>query len=248
MITGDIRVPSRAPAAEFAEHRQYVAGDDLRDLDWARVWQERSLLHQTMRGRDQPRATILLDASGSMAYAGDRSALLDGQAQSKFDYARHLAASMTYLLINQQDAVGLVTFDSKVRTYLPPRSNARHMRTLIQSMDDLSTGEETELASVFDEIAERIHRRGLVIIISDLFGDVESLVRSLHHFRHRRHEVVLLHVMADEEPRSHSTSGAIFATWNSNHGTWNSIPPRFEPSTWTASAPTSNVSKWLVAK
>lgn len=199
VITGRHQSPFKGSSAEFAEHRQYVAGDDLRDLDWRVYGKSDRYYIKQYEEETNLRATILLDASGSMAYAGDRSAPLDGQAQSKFDYARHLAASMTYLLINQQDAVGLVTFDSKVRTYLPPRSNARHMRTLIQSMDDLSTGEETELASVFDEIAERIHRRGLVIIISDLFGDVESLVRSLHHFRHRRHEVVLLHVMADEE-------------------------------------------------
>lgn len=199
VITGRHQSPFKGSSAEFAEHRQYVAGDDLRDLDWRVYGKSDRYYIKQYEEETNLRATVLLDASGSMAYVGDQAAQIDGQRLSKFDYARHLAASLTYLLINQQDAVGLVTFDTKIRSYLPPRSNARHMRTLISSLEDLKTGGETELAGVFDEIAERIHRRGLVLIISDLFGESESLVRSLHHFRHRRHEVVLLHVMAEEE-------------------------------------------------
>lgn len=198
-ITGRHQSPYKGASVEFAEHRQYVAGDDLRDLDW-RVYGkcDRYYIKQ-YKEETNLRATILVDASGSMRYAGDRAARIDDRSVSKFDYARYLAAALTYLLINQQDAVGLVSFDTAVNQYLPARANARHMRLLLNTLDALEPGGETDLPPIIDDIAERIHRRSLVIVISDLFGDAESLVKALHHFRYRRHEVVLLHVMADEE-------------------------------------------------
>ncbi|MFP6574368.1 MAG: DUF58 domain-containing protein, partial [Pirellulaceae bacterium] len=111
----------------------------------------------------------------------------------------YLAASLIYLLVNQQDAVGLVTFDTEVKQYIPARSNARHIRVLLQEMDKIEPADDTGLGPIFHDIAERVHRRGLVIVISDLFDDVEALTKALHHFRYRKHEVILLHVMADEE-------------------------------------------------
>ena len=198
-ITGRHTSPYKGSSVEFAEHRQYVPGDDIRDLDW-RVFgkSDRYYIKQYIEETNL-RATILLDASGSMAYAGDHAATVDDAPVSKFEYGRYLAAALTYLLVNQQDAVGLVSFDTELRRYIPARSGPHHMRVLLQEMADNEPGGETALAPILHEIAERIHRRSLVIIISDLFDDEEQLIEALHHFRYRKHEVVLLHVMADEE-------------------------------------------------
>ena len=198
-VTGRHQSPYKGTSVEFAEHRQYVPGDDLRDLDWRVFAKSDRYYIKQYKEETNLRATTLLEASGSMAYRGDRAAAIDGEPVSKFDYARYLAASLTYLLVNQQDAVGLVTFDSEVKQYIPARSSARHIRVLLQEMDKVEPAADTGLGTIFHDIAERVHRRGLVIVISDLFDDVEQLTKALHHFRYRKHEVVLLHVMADEE-------------------------------------------------
>jgi uncharacterized protein (DUF58 family) len=145
------------------------------------------------------RATILLDASGSMAYRGTRAASRNGQCLSKFEYAQHIAAALAYMLVSQQDAVGLVTFDSKIRTYVPARSRASQVRTLLEGIDQTEAGNDTAISPIFHDIAERIPRRGLVIVLSDLFDQPEELLKALHHFRYRRHEVIVLHIMAEEE-------------------------------------------------
>jgi uncharacterized protein (DUF58 family) len=198
-VTGRHKSPYKGFSAEFAEHRQYVAGDDIGDLDW-RVYgrSDRYYVKQYMEETNL-RATILLDASGSMKYAGDKSGRFEGRAISKFVYGQLLAASLSHLLIHQQDAVGLVTFDTAVRRYIPARSRPSHLNVLLESLDDCKTGGETGLAAVLHDVAERIRRRGLVIIISDFLDDAEEIVKALHHFRFRKHEVLALHVLAREE-------------------------------------------------
>jgi uncharacterized protein (DUF58 family) len=198
-ISGRHRSPYKGFSAEFAEHREYVAGDDVGALDW-RVYgrSDRYYIKQYIEETNL-RATILVDASGSMGYTGSAAAPRDGHPLSKFEYARYLAACMAHLLINQQDAVGLATFDTKMRRYIPPRSRASHLRTMLETLSDTEPGEETDLAPIFHDIAEKAHRRGVVIVISDLFGDPDAILEAFHHFRFRRHEVVVLHVMAEEE-------------------------------------------------
>jgi len=198
-VTGRHQSPYKGFSAEFSEHRQYVAGDDIRDLDW-RVYgrNDRYYVKQYI-DETNLRATILLDASGSMNYAGEQSARIDGRPVSKFDYARYVAASLAYLMINQQDAVGLVSFDQALRSYVPARSRPTHLRVLLEQLHKTQPGSETSLAAVFHDVAERIPRRGLVMIISDLLDEIEPLLEALQHFRHRKHEVVLFHVLADEE-------------------------------------------------
>jgi uncharacterized protein (DUF58 family) len=198
-ITGRHQSPYKGASIEFAEHRQYVPGDDLRNLDWRVYGKSDRYYVKQFQEETNLRATILLDGSGSMKYAGQLASRVDGEAVSKFDYARYLAAALTYLLVNQQDAIGLVAYDTAIKQYLPARANARHMRLVLNTLDALQPGGETGLAPIFDDIAERIHRRSLVIVISDLFDDADAIVKGLHHFRYRRHEVILLHVMAEEE-------------------------------------------------
>ena len=198
-VTGRHKSPYTGMSVEFAEHRQYTPGDDIRKLDW-RVYgkSDRYYIKQYVEETNL-RATILLDASGSMKYTGSRASKVDGQPISKFEYGQRLAATLAYLLVKQQDAVGLVTFDTVLRRYIPARSLASHLSVLIEEIAGTSPGGETNLAPVLHNVAERIHRRGLVIIISDLFDEADEIVKALHHFRHRKHEVLLLHVMADEE-------------------------------------------------
>mgnify|MGYP001580605299 CR=1 FL=1 len=198
-VTGRHRSPYKGFSAEFAEHRQYVPGDDVRDLDWRVYGRNDRYYVKQFIDETNLRATILLDASGSMAYAGDRASPVAGRVPSKFEYGRYVAASMAHLMIHQQDAVGLVTFDRRVRRYIPARSRPMHLRIVLDELAATRAGDETALAPVLHDIAERIHRRGLVMLISDLFADVDAILEALHHFRHRKHEVVVFQVLADEE-------------------------------------------------
>ncbi len=199
VMTGRHRSPHKGSSTEFAAHRQYVAGDDLRALDWRVYGRTDRYFIKEFSEETNLRATILLDASSSMRYTGEKAMQLDGKALSKFDCASHLAAMLTYLLLHQQDAVGLVSFDSTVRQYLPARGHGSQLRRILSHISELEPGGDTNLAGVFHEIAERIPKRGLVIIISDLFDDEQEIVKALHHFRYRMHEILVLHVMADEE-------------------------------------------------
>lgn len=198
-VAGRHRSPYKGFSSEFAEHREYAAGDNIRDLDW-RVFgrSDRYFIKQYIEETNL-RATLLLDASASMAYRGSAAARHQGVVLSKFEYGRYLAASLAHLLIHQQDAVGLVTFDTAIRSYIPPRSRASHLRAILDRLEATEPGAETDLARIFHDIAEKAHRRGLMIIISDLFSNPHALLKALHHLRFRKHEIIVLHVMAEEE-------------------------------------------------
>ena len=198
-FSGRHRSPYKGFSIEFSEHRQYVAGDDIRDLDW-RVYakSDRYYIKQYIEETNL-RVVILLDASGSMKYTGEEAARHDGRRLSKFEYGQFLAASLAHLMIHQQDAAGLVTFDTRIRRYIPSRSRGNHLRFLLSELVATQPGNETAVAPIFHDIAERIHRRGLIIVISDLFDNAEEILKALHHFRYRKHEVIVLHVMAEEE-------------------------------------------------
>ncbi len=198
-VAGRHRSARKGFSVEFAEHRQYTPGDDIRKLDWRVLARKDRYYIKQYVEETNLRATILLDASGSMAYCGDAAASCDGRRLSKFDYGRHIAAVLSYMLVGQQDAVGLVTFDSKLRTYIPARARVSQIRTLLETIDATEPGHDTRLAAVFHDIAERVPRRSLVIIISDLFDNTDEILNALQHFCFRRHEVVLFHLMAEEE-------------------------------------------------
>jgi uncharacterized protein (DUF58 family) len=200
LVSGRHKSPFKGFSVEFAEHRQYTPGDDIRNLDWRVLAKSDRYYIKQYIEETNLRATILLDASGSMKYTGRLAAQRDGHPLSKFEYAQYLAASLAHLMIHQQDAVGLVTLDTAVRRYIPARSRVNHLRVILQELSETTPAEETDLSPIFHDIAERVHRRGLLVIISDLFvDDVDDLLHALHHFRYRKHEVLILHVMAEEE-------------------------------------------------
>jgi len=192
-VQGMHRSPHVGFALDFAQHRPYVAGDDIKRIDW-RVYAKADRYYiKQYEVSTNLRAHVVLDASGSMAYRGAADAM------SKFRYAQFVAACLCYLVLHQQDSAGLVTFDTAVREYLPARSNATHLMRLLRALDETRPSNESGVAPILHEIADRVPRRGMVIVVSDLFDDAARLVEALHHLRHRRHEVLLLQVMADDE-------------------------------------------------
>jgi len=192
-ISGLHKSPYHGFSVEFASHREYVPGDDTRHIDW-KVWAraDRYTIKQYEEETNLT-CTLLLDCSRSMRYGDPRHGL------TKFDYAATVAASLAYLLQQQQDAVGLVTFDVALRRHLPPASHPGHLKAILHELANTQPDERTDVADIFHRLAEEIRRRGLVVLISDLFVDLDALRRALQHFRHRRHEVVVLHVMHHHE-------------------------------------------------
>lgn len=191
VMSGLHRSPFKGFSVEFAEHRQYGPGDEIRHIDWRAFGKSDRYYVKEYEEETNLRAYLVVDSSASMAYAG--------KTLSKFEHARKLAASLAYLMISQRDAVGLVTFDDSVRSLIPPRSAPGHFSVLCKTLEDTKTGGERPLSGILHTLAERIWRRGLVIVISDGFDTLEDLSSALRHLRHRHHEVLLLHTLAPEE-------------------------------------------------
>jgi uncharacterized protein (DUF58 family) len=187
-VSGVHRSPFHGFSIEFAEHREYSPGDDLRYLDWNDKFYLKQFEEETNLS-----CYLLLDVSESMTYRSDAAAM------SKLDYARSAAAALAYLVLHQQDSVGLAAFDDELRSLIRPSGSPSHLKELLHVMEQPSGGKKTATGPIFHDLAERFKKRGIVIVLSDLFDDVESMVRGLAHFRHRRHEVVLMHVLDPAE-------------------------------------------------
>ena len=194
-IAGRHKSARKGASAEFAEHRAYVAGDDLRNLDWKLVARRQRLYVKQYVDETNLRATVVLDASGSMAYRG-RSAV---DRLSKLEYGQYIAASLAYLLVNQQDAVGFVSYDTEIRDLVPAKAEPSQVRCILERLDALKPGGETDMAGVLHEVAERIPRRSVVFLVSDFFSDGQSLLKALHHLRFRHHEVIAIQVCDHDE-------------------------------------------------
>jgi len=192
-LTGRHTSPDKGVSVEFAEHREYTIGDDLRNLDWrVMAKSDRNVVKQFIEETNL-RATVVLDVSGSMTFRGEQSEL------SKFEYGQYLAAALSYLYIKQGDASGLVTFDDTLRTSMRAESRPSQVRRICEELYKTEPGKETGVGKVLHEVAERIPRRGLVVLISDLFDEPEQVIEALHHFDYRQHELVIFHVLAEEE-------------------------------------------------
>lgn len=192
-VQGMHKSPHVGFALDFAQHRQYVAGDDIRRIDW-RVYAKADRYYiKQYEVTTNLRCHIVLDASGSMSYKGATDAL------SKFRYGQFVAAALSYIILHQQDAAGLVTFDNKVRSFIPSKSTPSQLMRILRTLDATTAENESGISPILHEVAERIDRRGMVVIISDLFDDATKLIEAMHHLRHKRHEVILLQVMANDE-------------------------------------------------
>lgn len=193
VISGMHRSPHRGSSVEFAQHRDYTPGDEIRHIDW-KVYARTDRYHvKQFEEETNLRATIVLDSSSSMDYQGEDSPL------SKRETANIVAASIATLLLRQRDAVGLATFDNGVRKYIPPASTSAHLRVLLDTLEQTGSQPKTSLDTTFHDLAERLKRRGLLIILSDLFADPKTVLRGLSHFRHSKHEVILFHILDRDE-------------------------------------------------
>ena len=203
-IAGMHKSPYHGFSVEFAEHRQYMPGDSIRDIDWKVYAKSDRFYIKQYEEETNLKAYILLDCSASMGYSSDPS------QHNKFDYALTLAASLSYMMIKQRDAVGLVSFADKINQYIPPRSAGGHLHQLLQLFANLKTASTTDLALPLHEMAERIKRRGLVIIISDLFDEPQRIISGIKHFRHRNHEVILFQILDPREKDFGFSGEAVF--------------------------------------
>ena len=192
-VAGLHRSPHHGFSIEFSEHREYAPGDDLRYVDWKVFGRTDKFYLKQYEEETNLICQILLDTSQSMSY---QSA---GAPMSKLEYARSAAAALSYLVLHQQDAAGLVTFDREIRALVRPSSNPSHLNQLLHVMEETAAEKKTDTGPIFHSLAERFKKRGVVMILSDLFDDVDSMMAGLKHFRHRRHEVILLHVLDPAE-------------------------------------------------
>jgi uncharacterized protein (DUF58 family) len=188
-FAGMHRSPHRGFSIEFAEHREYTPGVDPRHIDWRVLGRRDKVYVKQYEEETSLRCHVLIDKSASMGYKGPGSAL------TKLEYGSFLAASLAYLMASQHDAVGLITVDSAVRERIPARQGTAHLRVLMERLENTTPGGETGLGATFHRLAENLGKRALVVVISDLFDDPAHIVAGLKHFRHNKHEVIVLQVL-----------------------------------------------------
>jgi uncharacterized protein (DUF58 family) len=192
-VAGLHRSPYRGFSTEFSEHREYTPGDDLRYVDWKVFGRTDKFYLKQFEDERNLLCYVALDVSESMIYAGR------GAALSKLEYAQVLAAALAWLVLHQQDAVGVATFDSQIRTFVRAASNPSHVDTVVGAIEACRVGAKTSLAPIFRELSQRLTRRGVVVVISDFFDDLPTLTAGLGELAQRQHDVVLLHVLDPAE-------------------------------------------------
>lgn len=202
-LTGLHRSPFHGFSAEFSEHRAYHPGDDLRYLDWKVLGRTDRYYVKQFEEETNLRAVLAIDQSASMAYASD-------SAIAKFTYATYFAAALAYLAMLQKDAVGLALYDETLSAYYPARARRSYLGELLTALDHARPTQATNTARSLELLAERLHRRSLVIIISDFFDDLDRIATSLKHLRHDRHEVIVVHTLDRREVDFRFGSAATF--------------------------------------
>ena len=192
-VSGLHKSPFHGFSAEFAEHREYAPGDDLRYVDWKVYGKSDRFYLKQYEEETNFNCYILLDTSESMQYKSSTAAV------SKLEYARYIAAALSYLVVRQQDAIGLATFDQSVTNFIRSSSKISHLNQLLHVMEQSPTDEKSSMGPIFHDISERIKKRGLVIILSDMFDDVEKILLGMKHFQHRRHDVSIMQILDPAE-------------------------------------------------
>ena len=191
VLAGLHKSPYKGQSVEFLQHREYVRGDDLRRVDW-KVWGRQDRLYvKEFEEETNLRVTLLVDGSASMNYASG--------PLGKYDYAATLAASLAWLALSHGDAVGCCVFDDKVRASVPARTKRSHLASVVEVLETPRAGRPTAFQPVLRSLAETLPRRGMVVVISDLLGDRDGVFQGMQLLRKRGHDLVLLHVMDDDE-------------------------------------------------
>lgn len=190
-LAGIHKSPYFGQSIEFLQHRQYAPGDELRHIDW-KVWAKQDRFYVKQYEEDTNlRATLVVDVSSSMKYGSG--------PLSKYEYGATVAASLAYLVLRQQDAVGCLAFDEAVRAKVPQKTKRSHLNSIIQALDASAPREKTDIGAILRAVAEAYPRRGLVILISDLLVDRPALFKGIKLLRQHGHDVLVFHVMDDDE-------------------------------------------------
>lgn len=187
-ITGLHKSPYHGFSVEFAEHRQYMPGDEIKHLDWKIFGRTDRYFIKQFEEETNLKAYIILDASRSMSFSSNGR-------MTKLNYASYITAALSQLMVQQRDAVGFTIYDEKVRLYMPPHATKLYLREILRQLELVSASNKTATASALHLIAERIKRRGLVIILSDLFDDPTEVMAALRHFRHKKNEVIVMQIL-----------------------------------------------------
>ncbi len=187
-ITGLHKSPYHGFSVEFAEHRQYMPGDEIKHVDWKIYGKTDRYYIKQFEEETNLKSYIILDASRSMSYGAD------GRL-SKLEYASFITAALASLMVQQRDAVGLTVYDEKIRAYMPPHATKSYLKEILKHLEHLEGSNKTSTADSLHEIAERIKRRGLVIILSDLFDRPDAVISAFKHFRHKKNEVIIMQIL-----------------------------------------------------
>ena len=207
-MAGLHKSPYHGFSVEFAEHRQYSQGDDIRYLDWKIFGRTERYYVKQFEEETNLKTYIVLDVSKSMDYGSpeisadsrkNKKNINSKNTLSKIEYSKYLAASLSYLMQMQRDAVSLITYDTQIRSYLPPHSTKSHLKQILAELDTLKLTGRTSSESSLNEIAELIKKRGLVILISDLLDNQDSVINALKHFRYNKNEVILFQILTPYE-------------------------------------------------
>lgn len=187
-ITGLHKSPYHGFSVEFIEHRQYMPGDEIKHLDWKAYGKTGRYYVKQFEEETNLKTYLILDASRSMSYGSE-------ERLKKIEYASYIAASLAHLMMEQRDAVGLTIYDEEVKLFMPPRATRPYLKQILIELENLQSGNKTNTAGALHQVAERIKRRGLVIVISDLFDDPKKIMTALKHFRHKGNEVIVMQVL-----------------------------------------------------
>jgi uncharacterized protein (DUF58 family) len=194
-ISGMHKSPYKGFSVEFAQHRGYVPGDDLKHLDWRAYGKNERYYIKQYEAETNLVATVLLDASESMAYGSARAS----NKLTKLEYGKLLTAALTYLVLEQSDAVGVGIFDETVKDWIERSTRKVHLNRVCAALEKIKPQKKTGLGSTLHTVAERVRRRGIIVLISDLFDSIENIMSGVQHLRHGGHEVVVLHLLDDDE-------------------------------------------------
>ena len=207
-MAGTHRSPYFGQSVEFLQHRQYVPGDDLRHVDW-QVWARQDRLYvKQFEEETNMRVHLLVDVSKSMQYGSG--------PMNKSDYAATIAATLSYLVLKNQDSISWATFDEKIRQVVPSQTKRTQLNAVIAALENSRPADKTDLHKIFKRAAERFSRKGMIVVISDLFGDEETTLKGLRLLRQRGHEVILFHVLDDDELDFPFTSSTKFSDLESD--------------------------------
>lgn len=190
-FSGLHRSPFKGFSVEFSDHRKYVAGDDIKELDWKVYARTNKYYVKRFQAETNMECHLVVDASASMGYGS--------RGMTKLEYATYIAAALAFLVVSQQDTVGLVTFDSAVRAVLPPRSKRKHIIRILKVLHDTKPGRQGKVGAMLHRVAGLIDKRGLIVVMSDLLDEPEEVLDGFAHLRYDGHDVIVFHVLDEAE-------------------------------------------------